>query len=127
MNFEKVVFAFFVLLALSVNFAFFYGEPTDASQHHAYELFAAMIVSLIATLMKVGDRSQVGAVLLATSLVADLMLLSAALVWLVAVQVYALPLEGSVMATVVSLSGGALWANAISVVLLVIETIIARR
>lgn len=127
MNFEKVAFAFFVLLALSVNFAFFYGDPTDPSQHHAYELFAAIVVSLIATLMKVGDRSQVGAVLLATSLVADLMLISAAVVWLIATQVYMYELSGSVMATVVSLSGGALWANAISVVLLVIETIVARR
>ena len=127
MNFEKVVFAFFVLLALSLNFAFFHGDPTDATQHHVYELYAAIIVSLIATLMKIGDRSQVGSVLLATSLVADLLLITASIVWAVAIQVYNMELQGSVMSTIVSLSGGALWANAISVVLLVIETIIARR
>ncbi len=78
MNFEKVLFAFFILLAMTLNFGFFYGDQTDPSQHHVYELFAAIVISLIATIMKFGDRSQVGAVLLATSLVADLQLVAAA-------------------------------------------------
>ena len=41
----------------------------------------ALAVSLIATVIKFGDRSQMGAVLLATSLVADLQLLIAAFIW----------------------------------------------
>ena len=53
MNLEKVVFGFFVLLA------------------------AAIVVSLIATVLKFGDRTQLGAVHLATSLVADLQLIAA--------------------------------------------------
>ena len=40
-----------------------------------------MVVNLIATVLKFGDRTQIGAVHLATSLVADLQLISAALVW----------------------------------------------
>ena len=39
------------------------------------------MVSLIATVLKFGDRTQIGAVHLATSLVADLQLVCAALVW----------------------------------------------
>ena len=127
MNFEKVLFAFFILLAMTLNFGFFYGDQTDPSQHHVYELFAAIVISLIATIMKFGDRSQVGAVLLATSLVADLQLVAAAAVWGVAIYVMNLPLSGSVMSTIVSLSGGALLANIVSTILLVIETAVARR
>ena len=38
-----------------------------------------MVVNLIATVLKFGDRTQIGAVHLATSLVADLQLIGAAL------------------------------------------------
>ena len=81
MNLEKVVFGFFVLLAATLNFGFFIGDIGDPALHNVYELFAAIVVSLIATVLKFGDRTQIGAVHLATSLVADLQLISAALVW----------------------------------------------
>ena len=81
MNLEKVVFGFFVLLAATLNFGFFIGDIGDPDLHNAYELFAAVVVNLIATVLKFGDRTQIGAVHLATSLVADLQLISAALVW----------------------------------------------
>ena len=72
MNFEKVLFAFFILLALTLNFGFFLGDLGNPEQHHPYELFAALVVSVIATFLKFGDRTPVGSVLLASSLVADL-------------------------------------------------------
>ena len=81
MNLEKVVFGFFVLLAATLNFGFFIGDIDDPDLHNVYELFAAVVVSLIATVLKFGDRTQIGAVHLATSLVADLQLIAAALVW----------------------------------------------
>ena len=81
MNIEKVVFAFFILSALTLNFGFFVGDIGDPAHHHPYELFAALVVSLIATILKFGDRSQLGAVLLAASLVADLQLIAAAAIW----------------------------------------------
>lgn len=112
---------------MTLNFGFFYGEQSDPAHHHVYELFAAIVISLIATIMKFGDRSQVGAVLLATSLVADLQLVAAAAIWGVAVHVMNLPLNGAVMSTIVSMSGGALLANIVSTILLVIETVVARR
>ncbi len=90
--------------------------------HNVYELFAALVVSLIATVLKFGDRTQLGAVHLATSLVADLQLLSAGVVWVVATQVADTGLTAHSTATIVSLSGGALLANLVSVVLLVTET-----
>ena len=127
MNLEKVIFAFFILLALTLNFGFFLGDMTDPIQHDGYELFAAIVVSLIATIIKFGDRTQVGAVLLATSLVADLQLVAAAIVWAMALHVTMTGLTPGVMSSIVSLSGGALLANIVSVVLLVIETITLRR
>jgi len=126
-NFEKVVFGFFIVLALTLNFGFFLGDIDNPNHHDAVELGAALAVSLIATVIKFGDRSQMGAVLLATSLVADLQLLIAALVWGWAANVSESGLTSEVMASIVSLSGGAVLANLVSVTLLVAETIMIRR
>ncbi len=126
MNTEKVVFAFFILLALTFNFGFFLGDIDNPDHHNVYELFAALVVSLIATVMKFGDRTHVGAVLLATSLVADLQLIIAAVVWGAAVNFTEAGLDPLMMASIVSLSGGALLSNITSVVLLILETMMVR-
>ena len=123
MNLEKVIFGFFILLAAALNFGFFIGDISDPALHNVYELFAALVVSLIATVLKFGDRTQIGAVHLATSLVADLQLLTAAFVWVYAVQVSTDGLTAQATASMVSMSGGALLANLVSVVLLVTETV----
>jgi Family of unknown function (DUF6394) len=123
MNLEKVVFGFFVLLAATLNFGFFIGDIDRPELHNVYELFAAVVVNLIATVLKFGDRTQIGAVHLATSLVADLQLIAAALVWGYATYVSAEGMTAENTASVVSLSGGALLANIVSVVLLVVETV----
>ena len=127
MNLEKVVFGFFVLLAATLNFGFFIGDISDPDLHNVYELFAAVVVNLIATVLKFGDRTQIGAVHLATSLVADLQLIAATLVWAYATQISAAGLDAGATASVVSLSGGALLANVVSLVLLVVETVSFRR
>ncbi|MEZ5201781.1 MAG: DUF6394 family protein [Micropruina glycogenica] len=41
----------------------------------------AIVASLIATVLKFGDRTQLGAVHLATSLVADVQLIAGAIIW----------------------------------------------
>jgi hypothetical protein len=127
MNPEKVVFGFFIVLSLTLNFGFFLGEIDSPEHHHVYELFAAIVVNVIATVLKFGDRTQMGAVLLSTSLVAVLQLFAASLVWGIAVHATGVGLTPVVTASIVSLSGGALLANVISVVLLVIETVMLRR
>lgn len=127
MNSEKVIFAFFIVLALTLNFGFFLGGMDNPAHHNIYELFAAIVISLISTILKFGDRTHLGAVFLATSLVADLQLIAAAIVWGVTVHLLNEPIHGYSLATVVSLSGGALLANIISVILLVSETIAVRR
>ena len=128
MNLEKVVFGFFVVLAATLNFGFFIGDLGDPELHSIYELFAAVAVNLVATVLKFGDRTQLGAVHLATSLVASLQLIAAAVVWTYAANVLTdgtLTVEQT--AAVVSLSGGALFANIVSVVLLVVETVSFQR
>ena len=127
MNLEKVVFGFFVLLAATLNFGFFLGDMGDPELHNSYELFAAVVVNLIATVLKFGDRTQIGAVHLATSLVASLQLIAAAIFWAYATNVGSDGLTHETMASVVSLSGGALFANVVSVVLLVVETVSFQR
>ena len=80
MNIEKVIFGFFIILALTLNFGFVMGEIEDPEHHNVMEFFAVILVNLIAMGLKLGDRSQIGALLLATSLVAVLQLISAAIV-----------------------------------------------
>jgi len=122
-NLEKVIFGFFVLLAATLNFGFFIGDISIPELHNEFELFGALVVSLIATVLKFGDRTQIGAVHLATSLVADLQLIIAALVWGYAAHISTEGVTAEHMASVVSLSGGALLANLVSVILLVVETV----
>jgi hypothetical protein len=126
-NPEKVVFGFFIVLAATLNFGFFIGDISRPELHNIYELLAALVVSLIATLLKLGDRTQIGAVHLATSLVADLQLVAATLTWTIAVHVAGVGMTAHLTSSVVSLSGGALLANIVSLVILVSETVMMRR
>ena len=123
MNLEKVIFGAFVILACTLNFGFFICELDNPQHHHELELAATVVVNLIAMTLKFGDRTHIGAIHLATSIVAVMQLVAASVVWFWAAQVAKLPTEGEVMATVVSLSGGALAANFISVTLMIGETL----
>jgi len=127
MNYEKVVFGFFIILALTLNFGFVMGDIDDPSHHDVIEFFLAVVVNIIATGLKLGDRSQVGALLLATSLVAVLQLVAASVVWTVAVHVSADGMTASSMAIIVSLAGGALVANIVSVTIVVTDALVLRR
>lgn len=127
MNLREVVFGFFVLLAATLNFGFVVGDISDPAVHDEYELFAAVLVNLIATALKLGDRHHVGAVHLATSLVADLQLIVATFLWIHAARTPPDGLTAEATATVVSLAAGALLANLVSVALLLTETLAVRR
>lgn len=127
MNLEKVIFGFFIVLAATLNFGFFIGAIDEPRHHDVYMLFATIVVNLIATVLKLGDRTQIGAIHLSTSLVADLQLVAAAILWGVAVHVQQVGFTPQVTISVVSLSGGALLANITSVVLLISETVVLRR
>ena len=96
------------MLALTLNFSFFVGDIDNPEHHPVYELFAAIVVSLIATVIKFGDRSHLGAVLLAASLVADLQLIAAAVLWGIAVHMLAPSLHGPVMAALSHCQGAPL-------------------
>ncbi len=86
-----------------------------------------VVVNAIATVLKLGDRTQMGAVLLATSLVAMLQLIAGALVWTIAAHGTAAGFTPHALASVVSLAVGAVVANVVSVVLLIVETVMLRR
>ena len=123
MNLEKVIFGFFIIFACTLNFGFFIGDLERPELHHPMELLAAVVVNLIATVLKFGDRTQLGATHLATSLVASFQLLAASMVWVWRLYVTQAPMDGEMVAVVVSLSGGALLANLFSVALLLGETL----
>jgi hypothetical protein len=122
-NLEKVIFGFFTILACTLNFGFFLGDMDTPWMHHPSELFAAIVINLIALVIKFGDRTQLGATHLATSLVATLQLLAASLIWLWTVYLQGEVMSGETMAIIVSMSGGAFLANLVSVTLLIGETL----
>lgn len=123
MNLEKVIFGFFTILACTLNFGFFIGDIGTLHAHHPAELFAALVINLVVVVLKFGDRTQIGAIHLATSLVAALQLITSSLIWMWHVNINQLPLDEGSMSTIVSFSGGALVANLISVILLIGETL----
>jgi hypothetical protein len=127
MNLEKVVFGFFIIFAATLNFGFFIGDTDNPAHHDVYELFAAITVNLIAIVLKLGDRTQIGALQLAASLVAGLQLIAAAIVWTYAVHVSGDGMSPAATTRVVALAGGALLANIISATLLIGETLMLRR
>ncbi len=127
MSFEKVAFGFFIILALTLNVAFVLGEIDNPEHHSVWLLFITIVVNLLATLLKLGDRSQIGALLLATALVADLQLIASASVWTIAIYGLEVGLTTPVMTGIVSLAMGALVANVISVAMVVADTLMLRR
>lgn len=126
MSFDKILFAFVIVLALTLNVGFVVGDIDDITHHDKYELALAIVVSLVATVMKFGDRSLLGSTMLATSLVADVQLIAAAVVWASA-TLNGVAISEHDTVIVVSLAIGAMVANVISVVLLMIETASLRR
>ncbi len=128
MNLEKTVFGFVIVLALTLNVAFVVGELEKHQHHNIWMLYVAILVNLIATGLKLGDHSQIGAVLLGTSLVADLQLIIAAIVWKIAsAGTGTAGPDVQAVVDIVSLASGALVANIVSVVMLVSDTLMSRR
>ena len=125
MNLDKVIAGFFIILAMTLNFGFFYGDSLDLEMHSKYELFAAIIVNLIATVLKLGDKTQMGSVLIASSLVADIQLIVAATLWTIYAQEGTISPE--IFGIIISLSGGALLANITSVILYIGDTLKSKR
>ena len=127
MNLERVVFGFFIILALALNLGFVAGEIDNPLHHDPWLLFAALIVGLITSGLKLGDRSQLGALVLAASLVANLLLMVAVSAWAVSETGMEQTASPAMMVTVVSLAYGALAANVVSVAVLVSDTLMSRR
>lgn len=127
MNLERVVFGFVIILGLAFTFAFVVGDFDNPGHHNVWMLTISILVNLIATGLKLGDRSQVGALLLASSLVADVLLIVARVVWIIHGEETALGPSVETMASIVSLAAGALLASIVTVVILVGDTLISRR
>jgi Ca2+/H+ antiporter, TMEM165/GDT1 family len=125
MNLERVVFCFFIVLALALNVVFVIGDIENPEHHSEWVLTIAIFISLIATGLKLGDRTQVGAILLATSLVADVLLIAAKVIWIIQVDDTGVLMSNDMVMTV-SLSAGALVANLVSVAVLVSDALMSR-
>ncbi|MBP3194240.1 MAG: hypothetical protein J6M05_01015 [Cardiobacteriaceae bacterium] len=116
---ERLWFAFFILLAFTLNFSFVYGDIADPDQHGKLELFFAFLVSVVCMILKFGDRTYLGVLLLAASMVANLHFLLAIFTWTFSTG----DLDGSHISTIVSFCAGALVANAVSVVITIFDAL----
>jgi len=81
MRLDKVFFAFFIILALTLNFGFYIGKMDNPDHHFVFELFLAVIVNIIALVLKMGDETHIGSTQLATSMVACLQLIISGSIW----------------------------------------------
>ena len=105
MDWGKVVYIFFSLMSLTTTAGFLY-EP------NAVALFIAAGVNVISTILKIGVRNLLAAELLASSLVADLHLIPAFIVYTFTDNVD----------LAIGLAIGAVVANLFSVALALIES-----
>ncbi|GAB6071938.1 DUF6394 family protein [Venenivibrio stagnispumantis] len=106
----KVWSDFFIVLALTSNIGFIFSEDP-------YQLVIAITVNLIATVLKFGAKKILTAEMLSASLVADLHLIPATLLYFTGTH---LPLAKA-------LAIGAAVANVISIVLLIVEIVFEYR
>ena len=127
MNLERVIFGFFIILALALNLGFVVGDVDNPVHHNPWLLFSALMVGFISTGLKLGDRSQVGALVLAASLVANLLLMISVSVWAISEGGMEQTTSPDLMVPVVALAYGALAANIVSVAVLVSDTLVSRR
>jgi len=105
MDWGKVTYIFLTLMSLTTTAGFLY-EP------HIMALFIAAGVNVISTILKIGVKNLLAAELLASSLVADLHLIPAFLVYI---------FSGN-LEIVIALSIGAVIANVVSMALSLIES-----
>lgn len=105
MDWGKVTFIFFTLMSLTTTAGFLYEQNIVA-------LFVAAGVNLISTILKIGVKNLLSAELLASSLVADLHLIPAFLVFV---------FSGN-LKVVIALAIGGIIANVFSVALTLIES-----
>lgn len=104
MDWGKVVYIFFSLMSLTTTAGFLYD-------HNEVALFVAAGVNVISTILKIGVRNAFAAELLASSLVADLHLIPAFIVFTFMNDVN----------MAIGLAIGAVVANIYSVILALIE------
>jgi len=105
MDWGKVIYIFFSLMSLTTTAGFLYD-------HNAVALFIAAGVNVISTILKIGVRNLLSAELLASSLVADLHLIPAFIVY---------TFTNNVELTI-ALAIGAVVANLFAVALALIES-----
>jgi hypothetical protein len=121
---NRVLFAFFIILATTLNFSFFIGDLSNIQHHPIQELFVAIFVNIVALTLKLGTRTQLDAIQLATSGVSCLLLLSASTIWFLSTSNQD---AGTFLPSIVGLSGGAFLANLLSIVLLVVDAAISKK
>lgn len=109
MNWGKVIYIFFALMSLTTTAGFIYAQNEIA-------LFVAASVNLISTLLKIGVRNFLAAETFASSLVADLHLIPAFIMY----EVYG-NAERDMYVLIQSLAIGAVLANTFSLILVLID------
>jgi hypothetical protein len=121
MNKKDILSGVFIFLALTLNFDFVYGDFNNLAHHSIYVLYFAIVVNIIGTILKIGDDTKMGSLLVSTSIVAVIQLILAALLWSWN-QNFGESVSNNNIFSIVSLAAGALVANFLSVIIMIIDT-----
>ncbi len=108
MNWGKVFYIFFTLMSLTTSVSFLF-EPSVIA------LFGAASINMISTLLKLGVRNLLSAELLSGSLVADLHLLPAFLM-------FQFGTTGTHTKLIMGLVAGAIIANLYTIIISIVES-----
>ncbi len=128
MDLSKVGYSFLIILALTLNFSFFWTEYNRLSQNHFPLLLTTAFVSSLCvyfifqrnTETKKNFSFKGREILLATGLVASIQLWLTIIVWLFSANSGLTELSST---RIISLSGGALLANLITTCIVVLDTL----
>lgn len=117
MNKNPLFFNSIIIFALTLNVGFVYGGMDDVSSHHVNEYFVVLLMNIVAMVIKFGDDTEQGKLLLSTSIVAVIQLIAGSILWGVGSSTFGWN-EVETLHSVLGMAVGALTANLISVYLI---------
>ncbi len=128
MDLSKVGYSFLIILALTLNFCFFWGEYNYVENNHFSLLLTAAIVNTLCvhfifkrnTKTKEKFAFKGREILIATGLVASVQLWMTIVVWFLSTKFGLIEPSST---RIISLSGGALLANFITTCIVVLDTL----
>lgn len=126
MQFERLSFGFFLVLALALDVVFIVGEIDNPQHHGEWVLTLAILTGTLAAVIKLGDRSHVGLALLSSTAAGVLLLAVAWILWFVLGTEATDATRRTSIANTVGFAAGAMIAYSVAVATFIGDTLLSR-